>query len=257
MSQVINNNLTTYYEYFINGPYLALFLCSVILMFIEKRRETKIAFLGQTLVFSILYWCPITAYIIAYYCIGTDVYWRMFWLLPSTMMIAYVFTKVCNSTKDKLSKVAAPFVIAFIIMSLGLPIYNETYFQASNNLYKINPYTIEICDIVEKHAEENGVEQRGVIAPDEIIIEMKEYDGVVRIPYGRDMIRGMGKSGLPESIYFWMRHPGLPVESLVDFAEEGNYQYLVYFSAMGLDMFTDTGYTFIGEVGPYYIYYLE
>ncbi len=257
MSEVINHNLTTYYKYFINGPFLALFLCSVIFMFIEKRRETRIAFLGHTVFFSFLYWCPVTAYIIAYYCIGTNVYWRMFWLLPTSIMVAYMFTKICSSTKEKLLKIVAPFVIAFLITTMGLPIYNATYFQESPNLYKISSNTIEISDAIRMHAEKNDVEKRGVIAPHEILIEIKEYDGIVRIPYGREMFRGKGKKGLPESIYFWMAHPGLPAASLAEFAEEGNYQYLVYYSAVGTEMFKEAGYTFLGAVGPYSIYYLE
>lgn len=86
-----------------NGLHWVVFLVSIFILIIykNKRPENKM-FILYTVVWGILYAFPLTAYVIAYYLIGDNVYWRMFWLLPSTIIIAFAATFLAGRLKKEL-----------------------------------------------------------------------------------------------------------------------------------------------------------
>ncbi len=83
------------------GFYLYLFLgCMVLLLFLRERRKYNRYLFWYCIGGLILYWIPYTAKIIMDYAIGKTVYWRMFWLLPITFVIAY-FAVSCKKKVRK------------------------------------------------------------------------------------------------------------------------------------------------------------
>ena len=71
-----------------------LFLAALLyLLFSKEEKKTKRFFVSYTIVFLVVFFCPITAKIIMDYCIGQSVYWRMLWLLPIPLFIAVAGTK--------------------------------------------------------------------------------------------------------------------------------------------------------------------
>lgn len=257
MADIVNSSKYMYELYFLNGIYLAFYVLSLLYLLVyEKNKLTKKLFIGQVLLFSVIYWCPVTAYIIAEYCIGREVYWRMFWLLSVTILIAYVMTKIWKDAKGRMTQICVFFILVFVISNFGNIVYNETTFVESTNPYKLNQNVIEVCDAVKVHAQENGVTEYGIIAPNELVMEIRQYDGLMRMPYGRDMIRGMGMYGLPEAIYVRMNAAPLDTNTIADLAREGNYQYLAYSALTDQSIFLEAGYTFVQTAGEYNVYYL-
>ena len=249
--------LTTYRQVFGQGAYLILFACALMFILLNNDKKVKQLFLGHTALFSFVYWCPVTAYIIYGYCIGMNVYWRMFWLLPMTIAIAYAMTKSFDFAKTKMAKVLLLVLIIALTTDCGASIYNAFNFIKADNPYKISQVTMDMCDAIKEHAKANDVEERGVIVPDILVMEIKQYDGEIRMPYGRDMLNGMGKKGLPTEIHLQISTEAFEPNRLVELAREGNYQYLIFPSYMYQTTFTDVGYQLIGVADSYNIYYLS
>lgn len=255
MAEIVNNCVVKFEQYYGESAYLTLYLVSfVLLLVVDKNKTNKKVFIGQALIVSIIYWCPITAYIIANYCIELDTYWRMFWLLPSTIMMAYAFVKIIQRKEALSQRILMVITLCIVIMMSGTCIYNETNFQKANNLYKISQEAVAICDLIKEDAKSIGVEDYGVIVPNELIHEIKQYDGKIRMPYGRDILRGMGLDSFEGEIFYAMNSDGVGEIGLKNMAEHGNYQYLVYSTATDRMEFEKVGFRFVDNVGMYNIY---
>lgn len=257
MLAIFTHCMEIYKQVFQDGPYLTLFICAIIYVFLDHNEQVKKVFLGHTLLFSFIYWCPVTAYIIAIYCIGADTYWRMFWMLPVTIFIAYVFTRLFDHANGWIKKSLLFVTIVVLVMDCGSRIYNSTNFQPATNPYKLNQTVVDAADIIRTHADENGVEDIGVLPADIFALELREYDAGIRMPYGRDMLRGHNKKKTALEIYYCMNIAEAAPEVLKTFAEKGNYQYLTYSAETDWLLFEDAGYTMIGHSGGYNIYYIE
>lgn len=257
MLGIITNCMEMYKQHFADGPYLVLFMCAIIYIFLDHNAWVKKIFLGHTLLFSFIYWCPVTAYIIAGYCIGTEVYWRMFWLLPVTIFIAYVFTRLFDHANGLIKKILLFVTIVVLVIDCGSRIYNATYFQPATNPYKLNQAVVDAADLIRAHADEHNVEDVGVLPADPFALELREYDAGMRMPYGRDMLRGHNKNKRALEIYFYMNTSEADAEMLKKYAKKGDYQYLIYSAVVDQSVFEDVGYTLIGDAYGYNIYYIE
>ena len=85
------------------GWHWLLFLAAAVLLFFLREASKKRQILaGYCIGILFLYFFPLTAWIIMKACIGTDTYWRMFWLLPVTPVIAYVLVlAVCREARAR------------------------------------------------------------------------------------------------------------------------------------------------------------
>lgn len=257
MLGIFTHCMEIYKQVFQNGPYLTLFICSMIYVFLDHNEQVKKVFVGHTLLFSFIYWCPVTAYIIAIYCIGAETYWRMFWLLPVTIIIAYVFTKLFDYANGIIKKCLLFVIIMVLIVDCGSRIYNSTNFQPATNPYKLNQTVVDAADIIRAHADEYGVEDIGVLPADLFALELRIYDASIRMPYGRDMLRGQNKNKTALEIYYCMNVAEADRKTLKEYAKKGNYQYLIYSATTDWTVFEDAGYTMIGNSNGYNIYYIE
>lgn len=89
--------------WYIGSGWHYLLFAAALLFLILKRddKENRKWLVGYTLLFAAVYICPLTARIIMKYCIGGFVYWRMFWILPTSVIVAYVAVSVCTAGKKK------------------------------------------------------------------------------------------------------------------------------------------------------------
>lgn len=246
-----------YGEFFGIGLYGALFLLAIVYLIVfEKNKEKKKLFLGHTFLFTVLYLFPITAYIIMQFCTGYSVYWRMFWLLPVTGLIAYVFTQIVFQCTERLKRALVMVIILFIVVTQGNTLYVSSNFKKSTNLYQMNQDTIVVADAIEEDAKAEGIAQPGVLMPNALAIGIRQYDANIRMPYGRDAIREEKVSKTAQKLYDLMNASSLDPASLVYYAAPNNYQYLVYPIGLKADEIGRAGYKFIKNVGNYYIYRL-
>jgi hypothetical protein len=205
----------------------------------------------------VIYWCPVSAYIIAKYCIGAGAYWRMFWMLPVTILIAYVFTKLFDHAKGWMKKVVLFAVIIWLLVDCGSRIYHAGYFQPAVNPYKLDQAVIDAADIIRSHAEEHGLEDVGVLPADRFVTELRQYDAGIRMPYGRNMLRGRDNRKRALKIHQEMNTPEVKAKTVKKYAKKGNYSYLIYSEVVDQSVFETVGYTLIGHSYGYNIYYIK
>ena len=76
MKEIIQIVMSMYDSYNGTGMQMALFFASLIYLIVYKKdKDKKYLFLGYTLLFFIVCFCPVTAKIIMNVCIGQEVYW--------------------------------------------------------------------------------------------------------------------------------------------------------------------------------------
>ena len=91
-----------------------LYLCAC-----RRKKENKRLLLGYSVVFFLIYFCPVTAKIIMDYCTGESVYWRMLWLLPIPLIVAYACTMLVSSFRRRLPRLACGLILACAIIAGG------------------------------------------------------------------------------------------------------------------------------------------
>lgn len=79
------------FEKYTNGSWHIILLAVALLYLLLtiKKKKENVIFIVFSLLFAGLYLCPYTADLIMKNFIGRSVYWRMFWILPSILIIAY------------------------------------------------------------------------------------------------------------------------------------------------------------------------
>ena len=118
----------SFLEYKGSGMYLALYFIAILYIFLKETDKNIKTFLG--------YFSIVTIFIILNpifnKCIDTfinvNVYWRMFWLLPVGITIAYAAVKLIQDRKENKEKVIVFFSICLIIMASGKLVYNKENF---------------------------------------------------------------------------------------------------------------------------------
>lgn len=173
------------------GMQMALFFACLIYLMVQKReKEKRDLFVGYALLFFILCFFPVTAKIIMKVCIGEEVYWRMFWLLPTAAVIAYTGVQILMQMENKAKRYVLLVVMFVVIAMTGTNVYNRTIFDKKQNNYKIPSDTIEICDLIEADAAANGIEKKKLIVPNELLETIRQYDANILMPYGNEVVKG-------------------------------------------------------------------
>ena len=91
-----------YSQFFDGGAYIILFLISLIYIFLfnkEKNSHIKI-FLWYSIILWMIILNPIVYKILEPILTG-GVYWRLFWMLPISITIPYMATKIVTKTDEK------------------------------------------------------------------------------------------------------------------------------------------------------------
>lgn len=173
---VLLDNLTSYSG---SGLLFLLLLVSVIFLFFKEKDKTKrimlVAF--PVLIFAIAL-CPAWA---IYAALRDDavILYRIFWVVPSVVIIGYAMIEVISMLPAKMRAFSFAGAVAVIIIS-GKYIYANPFFSKAENVYHLPETVIEICDEIEVP----GREVRACF-PDELIQYVRQYTAVVLLPYGR------------------------------------------------------------------------
>lgn len=177
-----NEVVTLFREYMGTGLIMGWFLLSLVYLLIkEKRKNIRILFVYVPIVLLLLFFNPVFAKIV-YRFADDEIYYRILWLIPITVVIAHSAVHMYGALKGRVRIVFAG-VCAALVMFSGSFIYNNIYFSRAENLYHVPQSVVDICDAIE-------VEGREVMAvfPSELLQYVRQYSPVVCMPYGREVI---------------------------------------------------------------------
>lgn len=245
------------------GVHMVLFLAAVLLLggLCKSNKEKSHAFLlsGYTVCFFLIFFCPLTAKVIMDYCIGTEVYWRMFWILPLPIVIAYAFSLRLRTAENRWRRCLCAAGMLLVIAVTGTAVYQPEVFVEAENPYKLPQEVIDVCDMINEDARENSIEEKKAVVVNELLPYIRQYDGSIKMPYGRDATRGLrGKGKATKRLYALMNDPEADFKSLAKYAKKKKCNYLVYYkNGFADETLRSRGYERIGETSSYFVYRLE
>ncbi len=163
------------------------YLAAVIwLLVTEKRKERRILFVYMPLVILILFFLPPVAKLIVRFA-DEEVYYRLLWMLPVSVTVAYTLTEIVLKMRGKL-RVILIIASAVLIMIGGRLIYTDERYSVAENEYHMPQAVVDICDKVVIP----GREVR-VAFPSEHLTFVRQYTALVVMPYGWDDIKLFGE----------------------------------------------------------------
>ena len=239
--------------WYIGSGWHYLLFAAALLFLILKRddKENRKWLVGDTLLFAAVYICPLTARIIMKYCIGGFVYWRMFWILPTSVILAYVAVSVCTAGKKKtIQAVCASLLMALIIVTGKNPyVGGQAIYQKSVNMQKLPADACQISNLIADTRAEG--ETALAVMPEDLVGYVRQYDASIRLLYGR-----RSKSEKPvRKIRRQMRKEQPKIKKLIRRIRQQGVNYLVFLADEQQDAkIQRNGFEKIGKVGGYSVY---
>lgn len=206
-------------EYMGTGLIVMLFLISLIYLWVkEERKYVRILFVYVPMILLLLFFNPLFAGLM-YRLADDEIYYRILWLLPITVTVAFAAVTLYGRLSDKNRTVFALAAAAGIVFS-GSYIYSNPYFGRAENLYHVPQSVVHICDAI-------IVPGREVQAafPLELVQYVRQYEPTICMPYGREMTvdRWNNWGSLPEE----MERESIDLGRLAPLAKEEGCHYVI------------------------------
>ncbi len=240
--------ITLFTEYIGDGKIMALFAAAFIyLLFAEKEREKRIVLLYVSLAAAALFFCPLFA-AAAYHFLDDEIYYRILWIIPMTVIIAYAGVKLIGSLSQKWKKAAALLLSCGLIVISGKNVYENACFSPAENRFHVPQTVALVCDeiIVE------GREVKAVF-PSEMLPYVRQYTANICMPYGREMQVERWKNENP--LYDAMEEEEIDCKKVAELAAAQGCYYIILHETKplkgGFDMYN---FTRVGNAAGYDIY---
>ena len=182
----------------------------------EKQRPKRIFFVYMPVIMLLIYFNPLFVRVF-FSVMESEIYFRMWWLVPVIIVIAYAAVCICDRLRGKGKGIFATTVVAMIILS-GKLVYSNPLYSRAENSYHVPESVVEICDAI-------VVPGREVMAafPSELVLYVRQYAPRVCMPYGRD---DMGQ--YYDDFYHAMQEDEIDLEVIMPFANEKLCHYLIF-----------------------------
>ncbi len=167
--------------------WLLLLISSIYLIVKESDVRKKIIFGVMPLVVVAGFLFPITKKLFVKVA-GIDnanTYYRVLWIIPMYVTIAYAFTKCIANIKSSVIKRIVVGIAAVVIAITGSCVYANEYVYMAENIYHLPQNVIDICDRI-KPTEDEGTVRAAF--PPELVYFVRQYDPNILMTYGRDYV---------------------------------------------------------------------
>lgn len=239
MLESINIIKNTFLEYKGSGGYITLYLLSLIYLFLkEENKEKRMFFIYfQALIFLVVF-NPIFNKIVGPI-FKASVYWRVYWVIPLGITIAYAAVKIITEFEnEKLKKVILCVSFIFIIIINGKFIYTKENYQEVGNLYKIPDESVLVAQLIGADDEE----YKKALVPETLVAYIRQIDSSIELAYKRE------PTGYENHKFVTALTIG-NTEWITDLAKENNCNYIVMkkettltldFSYFDFELFNET-----------------
>lgn len=209
--------LTIFQNYTGSGFLTILYLLTLLYLWTAEKNSTIRAILvyGASII-QLLFFCPVFYY--GYELLDQGTYYRILWVLPMTITIAYASVKILGRYP-----VGSMIIGLAVIVISGKYVYSNEYISLAENAYHIPQEVIEVCDLIMPEEDEERV--TGVF-PDSLIHFVRQYSSRIKMVYGRDYLA-------PDWIYGdhplrkVMNQEEIRISELVRLATEEKCQYII------------------------------
>lgn len=209
----------------------------------EKQKSKRIVLVYMPVIMLLLYFNPLFASV---FCriVGSEIYFRICWLMPVIIVIAYAAVCICSRLKGKKQFFFAAVVMALIALS-GKLVYSNPLYSRAENIYHVPDSVVHLCDAI-------VVPGREVMAvfPSELLLYVRQYSPMVCMPYGRDVLMGYYSE-----FYDVMEREKVDLGELVPLAREKQCHYIILREEKEiLGEPQDFGWEIFGQTDGYVIY---
>ena len=228
------------------GYYCILFIIALIyLWFTEEDKRIRALLIYTPTVIQILFFIPI--FYVIYNRLDDGTYYRILWLLPMTVVIAYAGCKVIGIH----TRVGLALLSAILVMS-GTYVYKSVYMTRAENEYHIPQEDVEVCEIIKP---EEGKERVWAVVPLDLIHYVRQYTTRIQLAYGRDSIVQICVKADNE-LYDLYAEPVMDLDRLSEVATEYYCNYVIIEKERILEGSKpeDLGLTRIAQTQHYDIY---
>ena len=237
--------MTIFKDYGGSGYFSILFLLALIYLgFTEEDRRIKTLFVYIPAVILILFFLP--PFYMLYNRLDEGTYYRILWLLPMTIVIAYAGCRIIGR------HVKAGVLLGCLVLIIsGNYVYNSQHITPAENLYHLPQETIEICDLIRPT---EGEERVWALFPAEQVHFVRQYTTTIQMPFGRDnLVESWDRIIHP--LYTLLQQEVIPAEELSELSIESECHYIILLKSMKIDgNLKDYGIVQIGETENYLVY---
>lgn len=223
--------------------------CIIILISDKKNENLHLVYYCITALAIILF--PPIAFVLGKYFIGSDVYWRVFWLIPSSIIIGLVGVKQIERISKCYQKKL--FLLAFIMVLVlgGKNIFNSDNYTKSTNSYKLPQEVIELCEMVAP----NGGNTKMVV-PETIVSYIRQYNPNINLLYGRNLGKDTQK-GKKYKILLQLNSSEPDTKYIAKYIKKKDCNYVVFDnSSIGIEEIEQYGYKLYGTTASYTVFKL-
>ena len=210
------NAISIFQKFMGTGLLVIWFLVALVYLFLhEKDKVKRMLFVYAPVIVLLLYFNPLFIKMFVEMT-ENEIYFRICWLLPVTVSIAYAVVQVWGNLKGKKAACFGGVCILLVVIS-GKLVYSSPLYSRAENPYHVPQSVVDICDAIQ-------VPGREVMAafPYEMLLYVRQYSPVVRMPYGRDAI-----IEARDEFYLAMVGQTLVLETLVPMARQAGCHYVI------------------------------
>lgn len=177
-----NTIKTTFLEYKGTGAYIILYIIALIYIFYkEDNKKIKLFFIGLSIFIGLVTLNPIFAAIVKPF-FPVSVYWRMYWMFPIGIAIAYAITKIIMSKNGKAEQIILGIIAVVTIVLSGKLIYNKENYVAVNNLYKVPNEAYEIATVIMQ----DNTRTKKVMPTTDLVSYIRQVNPEIVLMYARE-----------------------------------------------------------------------
>lgn len=213
----MNTILEIFKGYNGTGYYCVLFIiCLLYLWFAEEDKRIKSLLVYTPTAIQVLFFVPY--FYLIYEKLDRGTYYRILWLLPMTVVIAYAGCKFIGvHTKVGLA------ILSLILILSGTYVYNSVYMSKAENAYHLPQEAVDICEMIQP---DEGRERVWAVVPTDLAHFIRQYTTTIQLAYGRDsMVSSWMRNENP--LYDLYMEPIMDLKLLSDLATEYYCNYVV------------------------------
>lgn len=165
--------------------YFLLFLVSILVLLLIRKKNSSQIFLSIFFVLLLTVYNPLLVYFVIPKLGMETVYYRLFWLMPVTAVLAYSIVSVCTAFKYIAVQIPLLLLFGALILYFGQPLESAVHPSLPDNIYKVPDDLIASCDIIHDDSSE---EQPTVVFDVNLNMVARQYDPSILLALTRNAV---------------------------------------------------------------------
>lgn len=206
--------------------YVALYAISSIIVLIKGNKKAKILIVIIPIIAFITILNPLISKYIQKYVTSSATYWRLLWIIPMEIGIAYAIYLICENIKNDKIEYMILALEAIIVICCGSYMYQEkNLFYKHENAEKIDKNIVQQTKFIEKNINDRAI----VVAPPEPRhgSNMRQISTKVVLFYSRPQYVNMMDNYREKERVYWDMYGNKNVEAIYELMEKWNAEFII------------------------------